>query len=67
MTHRNTQKGLHSVKLVVRKIDVQDDMFSNFLCYLEDMHSFTTRQIIDVVDSPHNYQDKWEEYHDETQ
>ena len=67
MTHRNTQKGLHSVKIVIPEIDVTHEMFPNFLCYLEDMHSLTTRQIIDVVDKPHHYQDEWREYHDETQ
>ena len=67
MSHRNTQKGLHSVKLVVRQIDVQDDMFPNFLHYLESIHDFNVSQIIDVVAKPHHYQDKWEEYHDETQ
>ena len=64
MTHRNTQKGLHLVKLIPPKIDVGDDAFVPFLTWLTTEHNFGTTQIIVVVDKPHHYEDLWEEYHE---
>ena len=62
MTNKTVQRGLQPLR-IIRAISVEDDVFSNFLAWLTSIYSFSTTQIIDVVDSPHNYQDKWEEYH----
>ena len=64
MTHRNTQKGLHSVKLVPPNIDVGEDSFIPFLEWLVEKHEYTTTGIIDVVASPYNYKKEWEEYYE---
>ena len=64
MTHRNTQKGLHSVKLIPPKIDVGEDSFIPFLKWLVDKRGFTTTGIINVVATPHSYEEEWEEYYE---
>ena len=64
MTHRNTQKGLHSVKLVIPEIDVGEDSFTPFLKWLKDKRGFTTEGIINVVAAPYNYKEEWKEYYE---
>ena len=62
MTKKTVQKGLQPLR-IIRKISVEDDSFTNFLSWLTSVYNFSTKEIIDVVDSPYNYEEKWEEYH----